>query len=645
MSRSTVLLLTLALAACKARNEPQTQAPPPAGSAGSGSAAAPAVPSAPAAIDGFANQAAERAVEVTFLAVPTADDVKAQITALAAKPHMAGTPGDAEVATALASKLKALGFDVSVDEYPVYMPHPKKISIVVRGDKPIELATRERAGSRPIAADAPELYGWNAYSASGKVTAPAVLAGYGRDEEFAALAKQGIDVKGKIAILAYGPLYRGAQVASAERHGAAGVIFFPDPKDEPDRPRDTLQRGTVVYYWQYMGDPKQAPKQTPVLPKIPVANVTANEADKLLALVRGKGAAPVVELDVQLDDATRTIRDVVARIPGESSEEVVLGNHYDAWVFGALDPHSGTATLLEIARGIAKLRDGKWKPKRTIVIAFWDAEEFGVIGSSMWAVAHGKELKDAVAYFNIDTIKAGSLVVQGEPALRGLVEGCARDVVDPNTKQPFKPTFKDIGIGSDWTAFLHHEGVPSMMWQTGAGKGVYNVWHSVQDDTDYAGTKADPGFAFIPAYAQVMGVCALRLAGADSLPFHHAETATWLDKAIDDLAKTKPTLDKDALHGAVKRFADAAARADHGSGDKCNRARASIDRAFLAEDGLVDRPWYRNLALGPNPDNGYAPLPLPELAGARDATTLAAATLRLVAAIDHATATLADCGP
>jgi hypothetical protein len=183
-----------------------------------------------------------------------------------------------------------------------------------------------------------------------------------------------------------------------------------------------------------------------------------------------------------------------------------------------------------------------------------------------------------------------------------------------------------------------------MMWQTGAGKGAYNVWHSVQDDTDYAGTKADPGFAFIPAYAQVMGVCALRLAGAESLPFHHSESAAWLDKAIDDLAKTKPALDKDALHAAVKRFAEAATRADKGSGDKCNRARASIERAFLAEDGLVDRPWYRNLVIGPNPDNGYAPLPLPELAGARDAAALATATKRLVAAIDRATATLAECG-
>jgi N-acetylated-alpha-linked acidic dipeptidase len=630
-------------------------------------------PSEAPPIDGFDDAAAQRARERAFVAVPSADGVAAHVRALAAAPHMAGTPDDAAVARKLADELRALGFAVTEHDYDVYLPHPKRVSVVVRGDKPIELSLVEDPGSRPIARDAPELYGWNAYAASGKVTAPLVYAGFGRDAELAALARAGVDVKGKIAIVRYGPLYRGAQVASVERAGAAGVILYVDPKDEPDRPRDSLQRGTIVYYWQYTGDPltpgvaanaaakRRAPAEVDVLPKIPVVSITAVEAEKLLAQLGGPpatgeldgafhphlGPGPVAELAVELDGATRTIRDVVARIPGRTAQEVVLGNHYDAWVFGALDPHSGTAAILEIARGLSALRAGGWQPRRSIVLGMWDAEEFGVIGSTEWVEDHADELRDAVAYLNIDTIKAGALVAQGAPALHPLVRQCAAEVVDPTTGKPFEPTFKPLGIGSDWTAFFHHAGVPSLQWQTGAGVGKYAVWHSVRDDFDYARTAADPGFAFIPAYAKVMGLCALRLADADRLPFHHVETAAWLDAEIDALAKRRPELAAEKLHAAVGKLRAAARVADGPVGDRerCNRAVASIDRALLADDGLVDRPWYRHLATGPDPANGYGALALPELAAARDAAALDRATARLVAAIERAAATLGDCRP
>jgi N-acetylated-alpha-linked acidic dipeptidase len=629
-------------------------------------------PSAAAPLDGFDDATAQRARERMFLAVPSSASVAKHVAALAKTPHMAGTPGDAAVASQLATELRGLGFVVSEHDYAVYLPHPKRVGVVVRGDKPLALSLVEDPGTRPIARDAPELLGWNAYAASGSVSAPLVYAGFGRDAEFAALDKAGVDAKGKIVILRYGPLYRGAQIASAERHGAAAVILYVDPKDEPDRPPESFQRGTIVYYWQYTGDPltpgvpardahPRAPADVDVLPKIPVVNISALEAAKLLALLGGPaatgdldgafhprlGPGPIADLTVELDGETRTIRDIVARIPGQTSQEVVLGNHYDAWIFGALDPHSGTAAILEIARGLAKLREAGWKPRRSIVLGLWDAEEFGVIGSTEWVEDHVDELRDAVAYLNIDTIKAGALVVQGEPALHPLVQQCASEVVDPTTGKPFAPTFRPLGIGSDWTAFFHHAGVPSLQWQTGAGKGKYDVWHSVRDDFEYARTKADPELAFIPAYAEVMGLCALRLADADRLPFHHVETATWLDREIDELAKKRPELAADRLHAAVAKLRAAATAADGAVGDRarCDRAVASIDRAFLADDGLVDRPWYRHLATGPDPANGYGALPLPELAAARDAGALDRAIARLIAAIDRATTTLGDCRP
>ncbi len=603
--------------------------------------------------------------ETLFLGVPTAKAVRGTIERLSATPHVAGTAANIAVSREIMATLGRLQIKVGVAEYHVYMPHPRALSVKVRGDKPFELAVVEASKE----STAPELLAWNAYSANGKVAAPLVYAGFGRDEEFAALAKAGVDPKGKVVLLRYGPLYRGAQVASAERHGAAAVIFYVDPKDEPDRPRDSVQRGTVVYYWQYPGDPltpgtasdrnaaRVKVSDAKVLPKIPVLNVTANEADKLLALLGGPvapaelagarpyhlGPGPIVEVTVELDGETRVIRDLIAIIPGDSQQGVVLGNHYDAWGHGALDPHSGTATLIEIARGFTALTRAGWKPRRTIVLAFWDAEEMGVIGSTEWVedqLAHIR--KTAVAYFNIDTIKAGALVVQGSPALRELVRGCAADVTDPGTGKPFSPTFKDIGIGSDWTAFLHHAGVASLQWQSGPGKGVYTVWHSLLDDADYAGTKADPDFAAIPSFAQVMGLCALRLADAERLPLRYSETATWLDGAITVLASTtKLVLDRTKLDAGIAKLRTAATHAE--STATCNQAMIDAERGFLAEDGLVDRPWYRHLATGPDPDNGYGALLLPELAGAKDQAALDRAIVRLAAAIERVAAALAGC--
>lgn len=589
---------------------------------------------------------AQGEVEAAFLAVPTSASVRETMTATSSKPCMAGSPGAAAVATYLGKTLRDLGFKVDIREYDVYLPYPKRIAVTVHDKVTLELSLLEPLDG----VSAPEALTWNAYSASGTVHAPVVPVGTGSDAELA-----GLDIKGKVVLMRYGPLYRGAQVAAVERKGAAAVIFYSDPKDEPKRPPESVQRGTVLYYWQYTGDP-QTPgiaatrsaargSGTDVSPKIPVLTVNSVEARKLLDLIPANSTGPITDVTVELDGAHRTIRDVIATLPGDTDEMVVLGNHYDGWVYGAVDPHSGTATLVEIARGLGKLVSAGWKPKRTIMIGFWDAEEFGVIGSTEWVEDSLARLQQrAVAYFNIDTIKAGALTLQGAPELRQFLTSCTSAVIDPLTNAPFAPAFKDIGIGSDWTAFLHHAGVTSVQWLTGAGPGTYSVWHSGLDDVQWAATKADPEFGFTPAYARVMGLCALRLATADIVPFNWSDAVTWMTGALDQLATTtKLSLDRTDLDQALRALAAIADRARRPS---CNAALPQVTRAFLAPDGLVDRPWYRNLITGPNPDNGYGALLLPELAAARTQPALDRATERLVMAIRHATTTLSACaGP
>jgi N-acetylated-alpha-linked acidic dipeptidase len=557
--------------------------------------------------------------DALFLSVPTAKAASQVIERLSAKPHIAGTPANEEVAREIMRTLGRMGWRIGTQQFDVYMPQPKKLAIHVLDDKPIEISTTE-----PSAGTEPVLGGWNMYSASGKVSG--------------ALVEDVAQAKGKILLVQYGAMYRGAQVAAAERAGAKAVIFY------PGEPRDTLQRGTVMYYWQYTGDPltpgvaatrdakRLDPAKTDVLPMIPIVNITHDAAAQLRAAAKGA----TVEVEVVMDGETRPVRDVIAILEGKSKDAIILGNHYDAWGPGAIDPHSGTATLIEIARGLAALTKAGWRPKRTIVIAFWDAEEPGVIGSTEWVEDNADMVREnAVAYFNVDAIKAGALVVKGTPALRDHVRACTGEVRDPITDRPFAPTFDDAGIGSDFTAFLHHAGVATLTWQTGEGPGKYTVWHSMRDDFAHA-PDALPGFTYIPALAGAMGLCAIRLADAEYLPLDDSATADWLDAAITKLAPK----DRAKLDAAIAKLRAAAAHAESHpvKAEKCNAALIAAERGFLDERGIAGRPWYRNLAIGPDPSNGYAPLALPELAaGAPNATD------RLAAAIERVATALAPC--
>jgi len=612
-----------------------------------------------------------------FLAVPTAKAVDGIIERLAAKPHVAGTKANEDVAKEIMRTLGRMGWKLGTADYRAYLPLPRDVSIVVEGDDGFELSTVEAANAKHPAS--PELLAWIAGSASGTAKAPVVYASYGRAEELAALKRAGVDVKGKVVLLRDGPLDRGAQVASVERAGAKAVIFYVDPEDEPDRPRDSVQRGTVAYDWQYPGDaltpgiaakpdvPRTPAAKAEVLPKIPVVTVTADEAHRLLAKLGGPdaspelagalpgpyklGPGPTVTVTVELDVDSRPVRNIIGILDGKSKDAVVLGSHYDAWGPGAIDPHSGTATLLEIARGLTALTRAGWRPKRTIIIAFWDGGERGAIGSTEWVEEQLEMLRaNAIAYFDVERVTPGPLVINGSPALREHVRACAHDVTDPSTGAPFEVTFGDLGIGADGTAFLHHAGVASLQWQTGAGKGRYHVWHSLLDDHATAKAQTDPDFAFIPAFAQVMGLCAVRLADADYLPLRYSETAAWLDDALAALATTTK-LDRAKLDPALEVLRTAALHAESlpmkagGDPAKCNAALVVAERGFLAPDGLAGRPWYRHLATGPDPTTGYAALRLPELAAAaavEDRKALARATQRLVEAIERVAKTLED---
>src|SRR3977135_3657137 len=148
-----------------------------------------------------------------------------------------------------------------------------------------------------------------------------------------------------------------------------------------------------------------------------------------------------------MDYQTRKIWDVISRIDGDDEKDrwVIMGNHRDAWVFGAVDPNSGTASMLEAARGFGQLLKNGWKPDRTIILCSWDGEEYGLIGSTEWAEEYADELQaKAVAYLNVDVAVSGpNFSASAGPSLWKLLRSVAREVKDPKTGKSVYQQWQD----------------------------------------------------------------------------------------------------------------------------------------------------------------------------------------------------------
>ena len=364
-----------------------------------------------------------------------------------------------------------------------------------------------------------------------------------------------------------------------------------------------------------------------------------------------------------------TIWDVIGMVRGSQlpDEWVVTGNHRDAWVYGAVDPNSGTAAQLEAVHGIGELLSTGWKPKRTIVFASWDAEEEGLIGSTEFAEQHPKELARAIAYFNMDIGVAGpDFGASAVPSLKQYIRDITKSVASPKggsvydqwkatmvkgnqdrTGRPQSASASpmrepnaivnqdvrvgDLGSGSDYTAFFDHLGVPSM--DIGS-HGPYGVYHSAFDDFTWFTKFADPTFAYEQEMARICGLDVIRMASADVLPFNYEEYG----KEIVEYVRMAELRAKDTFGDKAPSFADAtkaAARFQQaganvwkiqqrpfGEAGVLNFLLRNTERAFLT-DGLPGRPWFKHAIYAPGATTGYAAVVIPGVNEAIDSKDLA----------------------
>jgi N-acetylated-alpha-linked acidic dipeptidase len=651
-------------------------------------------------IRGFSTSAAaaQRALERRLRDLPRSESIKTWHRYFTAEPHPATSPRTREIATYIAAQWKAQGLDeVVIHRYDVLSSNPRKVRAELVA--PIRYVPSLRED--PIAEDPQSSQkaisgAWLSFSASGEVTAPLVYANSGNPADYDVLRQHGIDPKGKIVIVRYSNpySYRGFKALTAEREGAAAMIVYSDPKEDgylkgdvfpkgPWGPPSHLQRGGIAYDYIVPGDPltpgwasTSGARRIPIsdavsVPKIMAMPMSYRDIQPILEKLGGplappewKGGLPidyrlggeVARLHLQIDMVTDVQPNYVVegRITGSEllDEWVVLGNHHDAWVFGGVDPSSGTASLMELTKSLARLKQEGTRPRRTLVFCSWDGEEVTLTGSTEWGEQFRSELRQkAVAYLNVDSAASGArLKLSAVGSLAPMVVDLTRELRDPSGPSLYEAwqrpddavdgprdgllpeqalAVTKIGSGSDHTVFINHVGVPIVEM---GFDGPYGVYHSAYDSHRWVDTIGDPGFRYARLMSELWGSMALRLANAEVLPFDveaYAASVRDFVRRLDEIPGVRERLEIPRLVAAVRALRTAGRRLNArlepalASGplardvaSRVNQRLLQFEQGWLHDEGIPGRPWFKHLLYAPR--YTYAAMTLPGITEAAE---------------------------
>lgn len=637
-------------------------------------------------IDGFKQSSVEkqRSFESTFLKTVDFNAFRKHLEKITSEPHPAGTAANERVKDYMVDIMKKAGLDVSVYPYDVYLS-------IGSGESLIELVTPIRMPLNqqedilkvdPYSAHKDLWKGWNAFTGSGDVTAEVVYANYGTKADFERLKELGVDIKGKIILARYGGNFRGFKAKFAEENGAAGLIIFTDPGDSgytkglvyPEGiyyNESSIQRGSLLTV-DWTGDAltpfepalpldsktkiKRLKPEDVGLHTIPVTPISYGSAKEIIGRMTGRpvpvswqGGLPYtyrleggtdlkVRLKVQQEKGFVRANNVIGTVKGSEfpDEWVILGCHYDAWSFGSTDPNSGTAMLLSLSETLGKLVKEGFSPARSIMIAHWDAEEHGVIGSTEWVEQFRDQLNaKAVAYINLDAAVSGrNFGASASPTLKKVIMESAKVVSFPDSSKTVyevwaglkdEPTIGNLGGGSDHIAFYMHVGIPSI---SGGASGP-TLYHTNYDNLYFYEKFADPSFKMGGAVEQLVGIMALRLANADIIPYQVARYAKDLEGHFTNAVRNVKNFDplflgfeksknaivslKIAADGLDEKIADALAanNLDTKKLKQINQAMLQLEKAFIDPKGMYFGSWYRSLYASNDPFSGYASWILP----------------------------------
>ena len=663
-------------------------------------------------------------LEAQFDAVLNPQNLDDWMKHMSSKPHHVGSPWSKQNAEFIAEKFESWGFETEIEIFDVLMPFPIIRKLEMVGPNKVSLQLKEPAFDEDATSGITKdlLPGFNAFSADGDVTAELVYVNYGIPADYEELERLGIKVEGKIILARYGGSWRGIKPKVAREKGAIGCILYSDPKDDgyfqgdvyPDGPyrmEHGLQRGSVLDMPLYPGDPltpgygakpdveRLAIEDAPTIMKIPVMPISYADALPLLKALEGPvapaswrgalsatyhiGPGPIkVHLQLKFDWGLRRAYNPVAKLKGSvyPDEWIMRGNHHDGWAQGAADPISGMVSLMEEARAIGELVKTGWRPKRTLVYAGWDAEEPGLLGSTEWVEYHLDEIQEKmVVYINTDGTGVGFMGVSGSHSLEKFVNEVASELKDPVQDVALKKRIRSrlrisgnkdaerddlriypLGSGSDYTAFIHHAGVPALNIGFGGESGG-GSYHSIFDSYDHYKRFSDGDYIYGTTLAKVNGRLVLRLSEADILPFRFMNMAENIGTFIESnkkLAKTVaektkrrnrllnekaftisanpkktylppkrlddvPEFDFTPLEAAHQRLKTSAMNYEKALSSmkkgsmsaeikiQVNRLLKDVEQAMTREEGLPRRNWFKNMIYAPGYYTGYGVKTLP----------------------------------
>uniref|UniRef100_A0A8P0N726 N-acetylated-alpha-linked acidic dipeptidase 2 n=1 Tax=Canis lupus familiaris TaxID=9615 RepID=A0A8P0N726_CANLF len=602
-----------------------------------------------------------------------AENIKSFLRSFTKLPHLAGTEQNLLLAKKIQTQWKKFGLDsAKLVHYDVLLSYPNETNvnyISVMDEHGIEIFNTSYLEPPPdgyenVTNIVPP---YNAFSAQGIPEGDIIYVNYARTEDFFKLEREmNINCSGKIVIARYGKIFRGNKVKNAMLAGAIGIILYSDPADyfapavQPypkgwNLPGTAAQRGNVLNL-NGAGDPltpgypakeytfRLDVKEGVGIPKIPVHPIGYNDAEILLRKVR---------MHVHNTNKITRIYNVIGTIRGsvEPDRYVILGGHRDSWVFGAIDPTSGAAVLQEIVQSFGKLMSRGWRPRRTIIFASWDAEEFGLLGSTEWAEENVKTLQErSIAYINSDSSIEGNytLRVDCTPLLYQLVYKLTKEISspddgfeskslyeswlekDPSSENTNFPRINKLGSGSDFEAYFQRLGIASGRARYTKNRKTekyssYPVYHTIYETFELVENFYDPTFKKQLSVAQLRAALVYELADSKIIPFNIEDYA----KALKNYATSIYNLSKkhdqqlrdhgvsfDSLFSAVKNFSDAASdfhrrlrQVDLNNPIAVrimNDQLMLLERAFIDPLGLPGRRFYRHIIFAPSSHNKYA---------------------------------------
>ncbi len=488
---------------------------------------------------------------------------------LSSSPHKAGTEANRKIGDQILQLLSEYGLKTTTAEYSFDFPEPQDAQLQLTFPSQINFNLHERQlPEDPLSKVSKSELPYLAFSPDADIQAKVIYANTGSSEDYAYLKSRGLEVSNSIALVRSRGICRSMKIVAAEKEGIAGLLIYPELKDQgfrkPEFPYGphlnpwVSQRGSLLKYFLYPGDPSEPDAQSlSTLPKIPALPVSQETASTLLKNILGEsvpeswqgwlpegyhtGPGPaIVKMIYHGTKQRRTIRDIFAWLDTKTVEKqfVVAGNHYDAWVYGAADPISGTTVMLETAKVLSNLTHKGWIPHRKILFTFWDGEEYGMFGSTAWVKKNLPLLENAVAYVNVDTaFRSRDFSPYLSPGLYSSLDSALVGLQDPDSGRYFsetRPAYQNPGFSSDVVPFIRFAKIPVL--DAGFGR-TYSVYHSLYDDEMWLEKFGDPDAKFRGALSKIISRYLFGMSNDVLLPYDFTEIQPYVNKALNALLK------------------------------------------------------------------------------------------------------------